>query len=544
MSLLHKIRLFASGQQQSGTLKTWNWGYKGFLGLFLAGAMASLALPPIFFIPCLLPGLWLALAMANSAPTPRTAFYIGWCYGFGFYVFGLYWIAAALFTDIKQYWFFLPLSIVGLPAILSLFHGAAFYVWHRYYRKAVGASKWLGIALLLAAAEWLRGHVFTGFPWNLLGYSALAIPSLAQTASITGVYGLSLVLYVLIILPFIWLDKIIARTTRLLWFIAPALLLTGGLLWGNNRLEQAALTAENYPNIRLRLVQPNIAQETKWDQEKLMQHFKHLLALSVPDAPERGTQNIVIWPETAVPFMLETQDSVRQTIAKKIGTATLLAGAFRQEDPPLDAAGTLKRATPLYYNSMIALQGTNVVGHYDKSHLVPFGEYVPLRRYLPLSLIAYAPGDMAEGSGPTTISLEKLPSFSTLICYEAIFPGAVTMHGQRPDFLVNLTNDAWYGKTAGPHQHFHIARMRAIEEGLPLVRVANTGFSGIIDPVGNIVEITRLFEEVAIEAPLPKPLPATLYSRFGDALFLVIMLLFFVLGQIGNKNTFPSLFKK
>ncbi|HYG85282.1 MAG TPA: apolipoprotein N-acyltransferase [Azospirillum sp.] len=488
-------------------------GWRRYAAAAALGALATFALPPGYAVPLLLiafPGL---LWLLEGAATRRQAFAIGWWFGFGHHLFGLYWVSFALFTDIRQFWWALPLSAAGLPVLLSMFTGlATLAVWLLPLRG--GLARALGFAVVWAVFEWLRGHLFTGFPWNLVGYAWVGWLPVLQGVSFLGIYGLSLLTVLVAALPAAVADP--AEPPRRVWAAcAVGLLLFAGIGgWGALRL--AGAPTENVPGVRLRLVQSGVEQRYKWQPEERLKVFETHLELSA--SPARDPVTHLIWPETAIPFFIETDAANRSALAAVTppGGMTLTGAprAVRQAD------GEVR-----YHNSLLAIDGSGAVrGSFDKAHLVPFGEYTPLRQYLPFGAMLGGP-EFSAGPGPRTLHLAGLPPVSPLICYEAIFPAAVTDPADRPQWLLNLTNDAWYGQTAGPHQHFAITQVRAVEEGVPLVRSAQTGISGVVDSHGRVTAELPLGVRGVLDAALPKALPdATPYGRFGDWIFGVLLL--------------------
>ena len=512
-------------------------GWRRYAAAWLLGALAAAPLSPVdgtpFLVSCLSgpPVLLVSFSglvwLADGSSRRRDAFALGWWFGFGFFLAGLYWIAAALFVDIAQFWWLVPFALLGVPAGLALFPGVSLLLAHEVCRR-FGLAGSLRIVVLAGAwvlLEWLRGHILTGFPWNLVGYAwAGAFPgalAVLQLSALTGIYGLSLVTVTAAALP--------ARLGhlgrgRMPAVIAAALLIGLPAAGGAWRLAQAARVG--VPGVALRLVQPSIAQTLKNDPAAERQNFHRLMALSASPGIDKVTA--VIWPEAAGPPLLERQPELRHVMAGVVPPhGLLITGAERAEPltgwPPLHV-----------WNSVVALDGNGtVVATYDKAHLVPFGEYVPLRGILPMEKIAPSIGDFTAGPGPRTLDLPGLPPVSPLVCYEAIFPGAVIDPTQRPDWLLNVTNDAWYGITSGPYQHLAIARVRAIEEGLPLVRAANNGISAVIDPYGRVAprsdgrSAARLdLDSIGVvDAPLPRALAPTPYERFRDHALLGCALL-------------------
>ena len=503
------------------------WRRLGMAAVF--GGLATLALPPAYAVPVLLvafPGL---LWLLDGARTGRQAFAVGWFFGFAHHLLGLYWISAALFTDIGRFWWALPLSAAGLPILLAMFSGfATLMVWKL---RATGLARVFLFAAAWTLFEWLRGHLFTGFPWNLIGYSWTGFLPVLQSVSLFGIYGLSLLTALVAALPAVLSDP--ALPPRRAWgAVAAGLAVIAAFgVWGELRLSGAS--TETVPGVRLRLVQPAIDQRLKWAPDERVRNIEQQMEFSAapPAAPSAEPVTHVIWAETAVPMFVEQDARVRQALGSVTPPGGLLiTGAPRVA---VDAEGEQR-----YYNSLLALDGSGAVtGRFDKFHLVPFGEYMPLRRWLPVGAIAGNGAEFSAGPGPVSLDLKGLPPVSPLICYEVIFPGAVVDREHRPQWLLNLTNDAWYGNTAGPHQHFAIARTRAVEEGLPLVRVANTGISGVVDSHGRITAMLALGHRGVVDAALPKALPIpTLYGWVGDSLFGVLLLSCFAVGLLARQR--------
>ncbi|WP_345773591.1 apolipoprotein N-acyltransferase [Azospirillum oleiclasticum] len=490
------------------------------------GGVAALALPPADLLPVLLvafPGL---LWLLDGVRSRRGAFAVGWFFGFGHHLLGLYWISFALFTDIGRFWWALPLSAVGLPVVLSMFTGlATLAFWSVGWR---GLGRPLLFAVCWAALEWVRGHVFTGFPWNLTGYGWVGVLPVLQAVSVTGIYGLSLLTVLVAALPAALADPRVPGRRAAAAFLAGLALFAAAGAWGAWRLSGA--DTASVPGVRLRLVQPAIDQRLKWDPAERDANFQRHLELSAQPASRPPTH--VIWAETAVPFFLEYDAARRMAVA----AVTPPGGLTITGIPRTTLAPSGER---LYTNGMIAIDGSGAVtAAYDKFHLVPFGEYVPFRRYLPFGAIAGNGAEFSPGPGPVTLPLKGLPPVSPLICYEVIFPGAVVARGEPPRWLLNLTNDAWYGRSAGPHQHFAIARVRAVEEGLPLVRVANTGISGVVDAVGRVTARLGLGDLGILDAELPVARSAsTVYAAWGDWVFGLLLLSCLVCGALARHRS-------
>jgi apolipoprotein N-acyltransferase len=493
----------------------------------LCGALASAALPPLHLIPLLIPAFTGLLWLLDGAARRREAALIGWSFGFGHMLSGLYWIGIAFLVDADRFAVAMPFAVLGMSAGLALFPAlavaaAAWPGWRGPARVALLAAAWL-------AAEMLRAWVLTGFPWNLIGTVWSFAPTMLQLTALTGVWGLSAVTVFAAAAPAVLIGPGVGPGSGRgrIAFASLALLLPA-LVWGGGSLRLAmapALGAETVDGVMLRLVQPNIDQASKWRPELRRGHIENQMRLSSgpPADPTARSVSHVIWAETAVPFFLDGEPELRRQLAGIVPRdGLLITGA-----PRLDRSGEPRRL----WNSLHGLDETGaLVGTYDKHHLVPFGEYTPLRAvlgWLGLGKLVVGGQGFSAGPGLVTLDLPGLPPFSPLICYEAIFSGRVVAEGARPRWLLNLTNDAWFGTSSGPYQHFASARIRAVEEGLPMVRVANTGISAVVDPYGRLLGQLRLNQAGVLDSPLPQPARSvTLYARYGDrmGLFLIVVL--------------------
>jgi apolipoprotein N-acyltransferase len=505
--------------QDLAALSGWRrYGLAFLLGALLAATMPPVDLSPLVFVA--FPGLlWLDDGSAGAWASAR----LGYVFALGFFVAGLYWIAAALFVDIDRFWWALPFAVLGLPALLAFFPAAALGATGlAAARLAVTPfARVCLFAVAWSAAEWTRGHVLTGFPWNLVGYTwSGGFPgalTMLQTTAWVGIYGLSFLTVLAASLPALLGTaslRPMPRLRRALPGLGAALLIAVPAAAGALRLH---LLPRRVTAIWLRLVQPSVPESMKWDPARAEADLERLIDLSRAPAPDRLAA--VIWPEAAVPFLLGRDGPHRAAVAAAAPEGGyVITGALRASPP----TGRPERL----YNSIEAIDGTGAIrGRYDKAHLVPFGEYVPFRDVLPIDKLTPGTIDLSPGPGPQTMRLPGLSAFSPIICYEAIFPGAVVAAGPRPAWILNVTNDAWYGRSSGPYQHFAIARTRAIEEGLPLVRVANNGISGVIGPLGRIAARTGLDDVTYLDVALPAAAPPTLYAAAGDWPFLVMLAL-------------------
>ena len=470
---------------------------------FGLGALATGALPPAHAVIVLVPAFSGLAWLIGGSTGPRAAFAAGWWFGVGYFAAGLYWISYALLTFPDRFGWMVPFAVFGLAGLLALFPAGAALVSRR-----AGLGHGGGILIFAAvwtAFEWLRGWVLTGFPWNLVGSAWTFSDGMIQGAAVGGVHGLGLLTVAAAAIPAVLATG--GKEGRLAVLAAAAAL---AVVWGAGQWRLAGAEVAMVPDVLLRLVQPNIDQKLKWHPDLRAAHVAEQLRMSVrPSGGAAPTH--VIWAETAVPFYLSNRPEIRAAI----GEATPKGG--------LTITGALRTGpSGRVWNSLFAIDdGGGVRGTYDKFHLVPFGEYVPFRRFLDVAKVTEGGRDFSVGAGLGTMELKGLPPVGPLICYEIIFSGQVADREARPGWLLNITNDAWYGLTAGPYQHFAAARMRAVEEGLPVVRVANNGISGVVDAYGRVLGRLGLGAKGTLDSELPKSLAVpTPYARFGDWILL------------------------
>lgn len=526
------ILVVAAQWQRAGTRK------RRFTAAFLAGAGASLALAPFHFVPVLLISFTLLIWLLDGVrPVTgwrrlRAAAAIGWWFGFGFFLSGLYWVGFALTVDAESFGHFIPVAVLALPAGLALFCAMATSL--ASFGWSTGPARILLLALCWSVAEWLRGHIFTGFPWNLIGYawSADLAPLLAvmQSVSLVGIYGLSLITVILAALPALLADNEL-RTPSVYFSLGGGILLLLGLMaFGFARLGQTM--PADVAGVRLRIVQPNIAQAAKWQPDQRAAIFHTLIDLSTTPSVLAPTH--IIWPEAATPFfLLQSEPALAQMARLVPAPGAVITGAPRLG--PLSGADD----TAVYNSVVVVDSDGKVPAIYDKSHLVPFGEYLPFPKIFAavgLTKLTVDLGSFAAGTGPQTLLAPGLPPFSPLICYEIIFPAKVVNASHSPGWLLNVTNDAWFGDTAGPHQHLAQARARAVEQGLPLIRAANTGISGVFDAYGRNRAQLALNKQGVIDSPLPRALAPSIYARWGDCIYAALLLLIQVLFLVLRKK--------
>ncbi len=521
-------------------------GWKRLAIAFGAGLLTVAAQPPVHLLAILLftlPAIvWLLDGTGDPSKTDwkpaRAAAAIGWWFGFGYFLGGLYWIGEAFLVEAETFGWLLPFAVTGLPAGLALFTAAAFaaarFFWAPGYRRT------LSLAIAWAIAEWLRGHILTGFPWNVVGHVVSASDALMQSTALFGVYGATL----LILVTFMTVaaydprrraprgDKGIRELG--VWRPTAVAFAVLGLVWFGGAVRLMASEGAWVDGVNLRLVQPNIPQREKWKPENRQEIVGQFLRMSDAPNDQGGKPTHIVWPESALPYLVDREPVVRSAISRVLAPGgVLLLGSVRGEPD----ANRPERELGRFYNSLhIVGPDGEIRATYDKGHLVPFGEYLPFQSVLEaigLTQLTQLRGGYQSGPGPQTLAVPGAPSVSPLICYEIIFSGGV-VGATRPGWMVNVTNDAWFGSSAGPYQHLAQARLRAVEQGLPVARAANTGISAMIDPFGQLLATIALNREGVIDTRLPQALPPTLYARMGDWLFLVLLIAVGLLARPGS----------
>lgn len=484
------------------------------------GAVAVAALPPIYLWVALVAAFTGLIWLVEGARTARGAFWVGWWFGFGYFVFGLYWIANALLTKPEEFGWLAPIAVAALSALMALFPAAAAATTRLSGRSGVGG------VLIFAAAwtffEWVRSWAFSGFPWNLIGSVWTFSDAMIQVTALIGTYGLGLLTVAAAAMPAALTPArlptlaVAGRRRRTLTAVVAAFLALA-VVWAGGAVRLwLAGAGETVPGVRLRLVQPNISQTEKWSPSLRGAHFLSQVRMGMLPAEPPPTH--VIWAEAAAPFYLAENPEALALLGEATPPQGLtIVGALRRAETPGER--------PQLWNSLLAVNASGqVVATYDKSHLVPYGEYVPFRSLIGIASVAGGAADFSRGTGITTLRLPGLPPVSPLICYEVIFPAAVAKRDDRPAWMLNLTNDGWYGQSTGPYQHFAAARLRAAEEGLPLVRVANTGISAIVDPYGRVVDELPLGAQGILDGGLPVALTtANPYGRWGNLIVFALV---------------------
>jgi apolipoprotein N-acyltransferase len=510
---------------------TSSFGWRRRAIALLAGAVGALSLAPLNVLPSLavtfVASVWLldgSVAKYKPAPGRRVdrraifdALGIGWWVGFGYFVAGLWWLGAAFLVDAEEFAWALPLGVAGLPAVLACFTALGFagarVLW------STGPSRILVFALSLAVSEWLRATALTGFPWNAFGMALGNHLALAQVASLVGLHGLTLLVLMIFASPATLIDTRPWRERA----AAPVLgmaLLAGLFVLGSGRLLLYPTTFDD--QVKLRIVQPNTAQDENFVAERSNEILNHYLQVSSQSSQqfETGLAEIthLVWPESAFPFFLARDQDALSIIANTLGPTNLITGAARMET--VQAGGLPGEIQKMSYFNAIQVIGSpdgSILDSYDKVHLVPFGEYLPFSGLLEsfgIRQFVHIPGGFEPGVARKLIEAPGLPKIFPMICYEAIFPGVIDPALRRQaGLIVNVSNDGWFGATAGPYQHLAQARLRSIEEGLPLIRAANTGMSAVIDPYGRIIGRLGLNLEGVLDTALPLPASAPLFAK-------------------------------
>lgn len=483
------------------------WGWRRALAAFLAGAFAALGQPPYdFFAACFVSFTVLTWLLDGAASQPGEglprrvlgSFAIGWWFGFGYFLAGLWWVGNALLVEADLFAWALPFAVFGLPALLAVFHGLATVLARMLWSD--GTARIAALALGFGIAEWLRGFVLTGFPWNAIGQAAMPAPLLMQSVGAVGMVGVNALAVFVFAMPAL----LAARRGRRLGLALACLVVVLHAGYGFVRLSGAPSAPETLVNVRI--VQPSIDQAEKWDETVRDRIFATYLELSAREPADGDPPpELIVWPETAAPFILSDRPDALVALGELVEEGqTLLAGAVRVEGD--------RSRSGRYYNAVVAVNADGeTYDAVDKIRLVPFGEYLPFAdllegvgmRHLVQSVSAFSAGGQRraiEIAGGTQV----LP----FICYEIIFPGIAGYGGAGADLILNITNDAWFGDTPGPYQHFRQAQLRAVEAGRPLVRAANNGISGVVDAYGRVVDAFAVNAVGVLDIAVPRQKPA------------------------------------
>jgi apolipoprotein N-acyltransferase len=486
----------------------------------LAGVLAGLSQPPFSWPVVLILALPLLYGLWHHSLTGARAFWIGWFAGLGYFGFTLHWIVEPFLVQPEIFGWMIPFALTGMAGGMALFWGAGFWIGKRF---DAGWAAPFSLTFGWVGMEWLRGNILSGFPWSLLGYAWVETPAM-QLASYVGIYGVTLwTVLIGTMLGFLFLLPGLVRKVAV--SVAVLALFAGPFLYAMDRLPALEGAEATTTGPQIGLVQPNVAQKDKWQPHLREQHLADLLS-KTRELSDQGA-DVVIWPEAATPYQFDRAPILRTMVSEALKpSGILLAGGIRFEGN--DA-----------FNSLIAVDSGGVIlDTYDKQHLVPFGEKIPFEPLLSRlglrAMISLPGGFTTGGARERNMRLAALPPLVPMICYEAIFPAEIMRRAAQADWLVHVTNDAWFGNWVGPYQHLAMARVRAIERGLPVARAANTGISGMIDGYGRMISAIPLNEPGILLDTLPPRAAPTLYARYEDIPFGLGLLLCFGAGLIGR----------
>ncbi|MBR2299177.1 MAG: apolipoprotein N-acyltransferase [Alphaproteobacteria bacterium] len=486
--------------------------------LLIAGVLSSLGFAPVYALPLSFLGFLFAFMICDESSGYKHSALTGYIFGFGFYAAGFYWASNALLVDIKTFGFLYPIALLGLGAFFGLFFILPFMVWHAFKNAGVW-EKVFGFASTFVLMEYVRSFLLTGFPWNMMGTMFGFSDVLFQTASVVGTYGLSFILLVLTGALYGLCQKQYKSAMAVAISVLTVMSVFG--VWRIRSYNDGASA------LKVRLVQPSIAQSVKWDEQLLEENLETYIAMS----RKNGVDGVkfVVWGETATAFDPRFSAYHRELIKRAVPqNGYLMTGLLRYDEQKDEL-----------YNSMSVIDDKGqTVAFYDKNHLVPFGEYIPFRKFLPdwIKPVANQISDFSRGEKYKTFELMGLPKFGALICYEVIFEDEVINRSNKPQFLVVVSNDGWYGTSSGPYQHLLSARFRAVEEGVTIVRSANNGISAVIDPLGQILGRIGLNEKGSIDVLLPEVMSvSTVYAKLGGKSIQYVMLFVLVCLFLKNK---------
>lgn len=481
-------------------------GRAAWLAAALSGAVAGLGQAPFDLWLATPLGLAALALLVGRAPDARAGFLRGLFGGAGHFALTLHWIVEPFFVDAARHGWMAPFALVLFAVGLALFWAVA--AWGTVRLVQAPIARIALFAPLLTLAEAARSTVLTGFPWALPGHALIGTPWLVLSGWV-GAHGMTLAV---LAIGSLWAAALLDRRGAVFAALSLPVLFVPYAL----PQPQAPKAGPDAPVVRI--VQPNAPQHLKWRQDMIPVFWQRGRDLTAAQPhPDLGPPDLVIWPETSLPVVLGRSDAARVQLAQAAGEVPVMIGAQRFEG--MQVRNSLAVLAP----------GGPVAAIYDKHHLVPFGEYLPLQglveRFDIRALAAVLPGGYGPGPGPVALDLgDKLGRAFPMICYEAIFPGYIRQVGERPDWMAHVTNDAWFGSFSGPWQHLALARLRAAEQGLPVLRAANTGVSAVIDARGRIVQALPLNDAGALDARLPPPAPPTLYARTGDLPVLILVL--------------------
>ena len=518
-----------------------SFGWRRFLLLALAGAVAGLSVPPLFVLPALFVAVPVWIWALDGAERQRglrrlfgAPFAIGFAFGLGYFTVAIHWVGAAFLVEGGVLLALMPFAVLGLAAILALFWAFGSALAHLFWSDS--PARIFIFAGMLGLAEFARGHLFSGFPFDLLGYALTANDEMSQLASVVGVYGLTLLAALLAATPaLIWPADARPLTRRLVPFFLAIAAIAGQVAFGYVRLNSTEVAART--DMRVRMVQPVIVEHIDWAAADPATVLDRLISLSTtqlgPSDPGLIAATHLVWPESVFPFYLSQYPDALARIARMLPPGvTLVTGAPREGWN----VATGETAGP-GFNSILAIDTDGeIVASYDKSHLVPFGEYLPFAGFWRLlGIEQFVPGanGWAPGDGRRLVRAPGTPPFLALICYEAVFPGALGVDPDAPELIVNLSNDNWFDGSIGPAQHAHHARLRTVESGLPMLRGTNSGLTLVVDPLGRVTARLAAGEPGVLDVVPAHRLPSTIFSRLVHLPFFGASALFILVGLAG-----------
>jgi len=488
-----------------------------YIVLFLLGGITNLGFAPyyLFFFPLI--SISALLLFLFKEERKIDYFLNGWIFGFGFFGFGLYWISNALLTDDSFFWL-VPFAIILIPSILAIYIGLFSYICCQF-KKSDPLIFVIISSIVWTIFEILRSYIFTGFPWLLFGYFYGLNSFMPQLASVVGVFGLSFIGFITSAIIFI---LVCSKGKKVSFFVLVVICLNIFMLifgYLNLRQNEDFTTSQN-----IRIVQPNIQQFHNISLSQRLYYLNTLISLSTRDLPKNT--GYIIWPELPLPLYLFNQDTINllyETIPEEI---SVISNSIRLDNDSGEV-----------FNSSVLLRKKRIIDYYDKSHLVPFGEYIPFRNILPMKKITEGTVDFAKGKGIKNI-YNNNDVFGILICYESFFSSKI-ISTPKPDFLINLTNDAWYGKSQGPYLHDEMTRFRSIEENIPVYRAANNGISFCTNSHGIKENVLALDKKGFIDCKLYKaPKKISFYNKhkYSELLILIFILILLLIKYKGMKN--------
>ncbi len=490
-----------------------------YLSFYILGAIATFSIPPFSILPLVI-GIGFGLYRINFQSSLIKIFLSGWFLGFGWFSFGLYWIGSAFFMADTYHVLLMPIAIVMLPSLLAVFWGSACVCAKLINRNTKFSI--LYIIVFLSLFEYSRAQVFTGFPWLMPSMIFASNVYLIQIFSFVGSFSTNLIVLTLSILPFIFYSNFKGKNFLSLILLIPIAIL---LFCGITRYFNKSILKKTEQLVTI--VQPNIKQKNKWILKNREQHLNNLVELSIKNHNSLNNKNrIIIWPETSFEGSIPREKKLLSNISEKIlknKNTTLVLGLLRTYENKI-------------FNSLVFLNSKgDIIYNYDKIKLVPFGEYIPFRKYLGAYTKMLAPKDFTSGNLKLNPSIYGFENIITLICYEILFTNEIARRlSKNTNLLINITNDAWFGKTIGPYQHLALAKIKAVEFGLPLARVANTGISAYVSPHGEIIGRISLDNKGVKTFYLIPALNNTLYKIYGEYIFIVLILILLVINTLYN----------